>query len=159
MPASYLAKDYRSDEVAALFAGLYSYLLHFEWFVDDAKCIVVTRVCVSVCLFVCLSTAACLHYCIVPDVTWGSDRRCPLVVHYWADLQSGHGLRCYGNITRTRNVSEYMLRVVLGVSQTLRRWIEGATYVGHGDHHVGHLAHVSSYTHWTIKNVTFHFWL
>jgi len=22
-------------------------------------------------------------------------------VHYWADLQSGHGLRCYGNITRT----------------------------------------------------------
>ena len=33
----------------------------------------------------------------------------PLVVHYWADLQSVHGLRCYGNITRTRNVSEYML--------------------------------------------------
>ena len=25
----------------------------------------------------------------------------PLVVHYWADLQSVHGLRCYGNITRT----------------------------------------------------------
>ena len=24
----------------------------------------------------------------------------PLVVHYWADLQSVHGLRCYGN---TRN--------------------------------------------------------
>jgi len=21
-------------------------------------------------------------------------------VHYWADLQSVHGLRCYGNITR-----------------------------------------------------------
>jgi len=33
----------------------------------------------------------------------------PLVVHYWADMQSGHGLRCYGNVTRTRNVSEYML--------------------------------------------------
>jgi len=32
----------------------------------------------------------------------------PLVVHYWADLQSVHGLRCYGNIIRTRNVSEYM---------------------------------------------------
>ena len=30
-------------------------------------------------------------------------------MHYWADLQSAHGLRCYGNITRTRNVSEYML--------------------------------------------------
>ena len=32
----------------------------------------------------------------------------PLVVHYWADLQAVHGLRCYGNIIRTRNVSEYM---------------------------------------------------
>jgi len=48
-----------------------------------------------------------------PDVTWGSGSGCPLVVHYWADLQSGHGLRCYGNITRTRNVSEYMLVVAL----------------------------------------------
>jgi len=66
-----------------------------------------------------------------PDVTWGSGRGCPLVVHYWVDLQSVHGLRCYGNaccvhdvicneavpfrpycggvVTRTRNVSEYML--------------------------------------------------
>jgi len=34
-------------------------------------------------------------------------------VHYRADLQSGHGLRCYGNITRTRNVSEYMLVLAL----------------------------------------------
>ena len=32
-----------------------------------------------------------------PDVTWGSGRGCPLVVHYWAHLQSVHGLRCYGN--------------------------------------------------------------
>jgi len=28
-----------------------------------------------------------------------------LVLHYWAELQSVHGLRCYGNIARTRNVS------------------------------------------------------
>ena len=35
--------------------------------VDDAKCIVVTRVCVSVRL----SAVACLHYCTDPDVTWG----------------------------------------------------------------------------------------
>ena len=41
-----------------------------------------------------------LHYCTDPDVTWGSGRGCPLVVHYWADLQSVHGLPCYGN---TRN--------------------------------------------------------
>jgi len=63
----------------------------------------------SVCLSVCLSAAACRHYCTDPDVTWGSGRGCPLVVHYWADLQLVHRLRCYGNITRTRNVSEYML--------------------------------------------------
>ena len=68
----------------------------------------VTRVCVSVYL----SAEACLHYCVDPDVT-GSDRGCPLVVHYRADLQSVHGLRCYGNITRTRNVSEYMLVLAL----------------------------------------------
>jgi len=49
------------------------------------------------------------HYCTDPDVTWGSGSGCPLVVHYWADLQSVHGLRCYGNVTRTQNVSEYML--------------------------------------------------
>jgi len=29
---------------------------------------------------------------------------------------------------------------VVGVSQTLRRWTEGATYVRRGDHHVGHWA-------------------
>jgi len=33
-----------------------------------------------------------------PDVTWGNGRGCPLVVHYWADLQSVHGFRCYDNI-------------------------------------------------------------
>jgi len=41
------------------------YLLHFAWVVDDAKCIVVTRVCVCVCLF----AAVCPHYCTEPDVT------------------------------------------------------------------------------------------
>ena len=52
-------------------------------------------------LCVCLSAAVRPHYCADPDVTWGRGRGCPLVVHYWADLQSGHGLRCYGNIMRT----------------------------------------------------------
>jgi len=64
-------------------------------------------VCVSVCLSV--SVAACPHYWMDLDVTWGSGRGCPLVVHYCADLLSVHGLRCYGNITQTQNVSEYML--------------------------------------------------
>jgi len=54
--------------------------------------------CVCVCVSVCLYAAACLQYCTDPDVTWGSGRGCSLVVHYWADLQSVHGMRCYGNI-------------------------------------------------------------
>ena len=57
--------------------------------------------CGHACLCVCLSAAVRPHYCTDPDVTWGHGRGCPLVVHYWADLQSGHGLHCYGNITRT----------------------------------------------------------
>jgi len=28
--------------------------------------------------------------------------------------------------------------LVLGVSETLRRWTEGATYIWQGGHHVGH---------------------
>ena len=58
----------------------------------------VTAVCVSVCLSVCLSIAALPYYCTGPDVTWANGRGFPLVVHYWADLQSVHGFRCYDNI-------------------------------------------------------------
>jgi len=81
----------------------------------------------SVCLCVCLSSAVCPNYCMDPDVTWGSGRGCPLVVHYWADFQSVHWLCCYGNtmemhsissllrgvVMRTRNVSKYMLVLAL----------------------------------------------
>jgi len=86
------------------------------------------RLCVCVCLSVSLSACPRPHARTIartvraivwacgrgqtdrePDVTWGSGRGCPLVVQYCADLQSGHELRCNGNITRTRNVSEYML--------------------------------------------------
>ena len=56
----------------------------------------------SVCLCVCLSAAACLQYCTDSDVTWGSGRGCPLIVHHWADLQSVHGMRWYGNIMEMR---------------------------------------------------------
>ena len=48
--------------------------------------------CGHACMCVCLSTAVRPHYCMDPDVTWGHGRGCPLVEHYWADLQSGHGL-------------------------------------------------------------------
>ena len=58
------------------------------------------RLCASVCMSACLSAAACLHYCMDPDVTCWSGRGWPLVVHCWADLQSVYGLCCYGN---TRN--------------------------------------------------------
>ena len=72
-------------------------------------------VCLSVCLCVCVCLPAAVrpHYCTDQDVTWNCGSGCPLVVHYWADLQSGHGLRCYDNITRTRNVSEYTLVLAL----------------------------------------------
>ena len=70
--------------------------LHFtlgvarEMYCDDH------RLCV--CVSVCLSLAAYLHYCMGPDVTLGNGKGCPLVVQYWADLQSLHGFRCYGII-------------------------------------------------------------
>jgi len=88
--------------------------LHFALGIAKAKCILATAVCLSVCL----SLAAFPHYCIDPHVTWGNGRGCSLVVHYWADLQSVHGFRCYDNLhvcklihckckqRRTQNVSE-----------------------------------------------------
>jgi len=51
-----------------------------------------------VCLSVRGRTPTLLHG---PGCNLGHGRGCPLVVHYWADLQSALGLRCYGNITRT----------------------------------------------------------
>jgi len=88
--------------------------LHFAWVVDDAKCIVVTSVCVFVCVSVCLSVRGCIPTLLHgPECNLEDGRGCPLVVHCWAALQSVHGLRCYGNITRMRNVSEYMLVLAL----------------------------------------------
>jgi len=54
-------------------------------------------VCLSVCQSVWLSLAAFPHYCSDPDVTWRNGIGVPIVVHYWADLQSAHGFRCYDN--------------------------------------------------------------
>jgi len=79
--------------------------LHFAWVVDDAKCIVVTRVCVYLC--VCPRPHA---YTLLsgPGCNLGSGRGCPLVVHYWADLQSVNGLRCYGNTRTARPTARTM---------------------------------------------------
>ena len=51
------------------------------------------RLCVCLCLFVCRRIPTLLH-----DVTSGNGRGCPLVVHYWADLQLMHGFHCCNNI-------------------------------------------------------------
>ena len=69
--------------------------------------ILATAICVSVCASVCLSLAVFPHYCMDPDVTWGSGRGCPVVVHYWADLQSVHGFRCYDNIHVCKIIALY----------------------------------------------------
>ena len=36
-----------------------------------------------------------------PGCNLGRGRGCPLVVQYWAELQSGHRLHFYGNIMQT----------------------------------------------------------
>jgi len=69
---------------------------------------------VCVCLCVCLSLATFPHYCTNPDVTWGNDRRCPVVVQYWADLQSVHRFCCYDKIARIV-VNFYVLVVITAV--------------------------------------------
>ena len=48
----------------------------------------------------CVSAAACPHYCMDPNATWVNGRGCFLVVHYWEDFQSVNGFRCYDNIAR-----------------------------------------------------------
>jgi len=63
------------------------------------------RLCIYMCVCVCLSLAAC-HYCMDSDVTWGNGRGCPLVVDYRTDLRSVHRFRCYDDIAQMQNVSE-----------------------------------------------------
>jgi len=105
---------------------------------------VVTRDCVV--LSDCLSAAAYLHYCADPDVTCESGRGCPLVVHYWADLQSVHGLCCYGNITRMRNVSECMLVLAPCLVFIILLFYNTSRSGGEGERSLYALASVSSVT-------------
>jgi len=51
--------------------------------------------CVCVCLSVPRHSPTLLHG---PGCNMGNGRRCPLVVHYWADLQSVHAFCRYDNI-------------------------------------------------------------
>ena len=83
----------------------------------------------SVCLCACLSVAAFPHCCTDVD-----NLGTPLVVHYWADLQSVHWFLCYHNIAQTRNVNEWLYSlyawfwVVCGSSWWL---LPGNTYAIH----------------------------
>jgi len=58
-------------------------------------------------LCVPLSLAAFPHYCMDPDVTWRNGTGCPLVVHYWTDLQSVLRFRCYDNIHICKLIALY----------------------------------------------------
>jgi len=49
-------------------------------------------------LCLCVSLAVFPHYRMDPHVTWENGKRCPLFMHYWADLQLVHGFHCYDNI-------------------------------------------------------------
>ena len=51
----------------------------------------------------------------------------PLVVHYWADLQSVHGFRCYDNIARTRYVSECMYSLYAWFHLWINVWVADKT--------------------------------
>jgi len=71
-------------------------------------------ICVSVCLSVCLSVAAFPHY--GPGCKLG----CPLIVRYWADLQSVQGFCCYDNIAPKAKCRRGLVLAVCLVV-----WIEG----------------------------------
>jgi len=75
-------------------------------------------------LCVCLFLAAFPHYCTKQDVTLGNDRGCPLVVHYWADLQLVHGFRGYDNIVPNAKCQQ-----VLVLAQCLVNYSKGIRLV------------------------------
>ena len=74
----------------------------------------------SISVSVCLSLAAFQYYCMDPDVTWGIGMGCLLVVHWWADLQSVHGFRCYDNITLNAKCQRVLLLAVCLVCHCIK---------------------------------------
>ena len=132
--------------------------VHFAWGIAEAKCILSTTVCVSVCL----SLAAFPHYCTDPGVSCGNGREFPLVVHCWANLQSMYGFRYYDNIhvcklialytanlysaePWTRNVSEWSYSLYGWLYNNCRHYcsMEGRTYSSCGDEILLCLVHCS----------------
>jgi len=72
---------------------------------------------------VCLSVPRCIPTLLHgPECNLGNGRECPLVVHYWADLQSVHRFCCYDNIvlnTKCQRVLVLAVCLVLGVMQIM----------------------------------------
>ena len=89
-------------------------------------------VCVSVCVW--LSLAACLHYCMYPDVTLGNGRWCPIVVHCWTDLQSVHGFHCYGNICTKCEMSVFLYGWFLNGIKDLFTFVNRMKFVSAKSH-------------------------
>ena len=53
----------------------------------------------------------------------------PLVGYCWANLQSLHGFPCYGNIARTRNVSECLYLLSASFGSISGYWVMGVYVV------------------------------
>jgi len=72
---------------------------------------------------------------------------CPHNMVNFGQLTAEIGSGVWGtraNFKRVSRLGSVTARhLVVDVSQTLRRWTEGATYVRQGDHHVGHCPHSS----------------
>jgi len=63
----------------------------------------------------------------------------------YGELRPTSGWDCFGSLGTPATFNGFRVLAallhgsqVVSVSQTLRRWTEGATYVLQGDHHVGH---------------------
>jgi len=73
-----------------------------------------SRLCV--CLTVCASPHSHTTVLSRPGCNLWEWQGWPLVVHYWADLQSVHGFRCYDNIApnaKCQRVLVFALSLVL----------------------------------------------
>jgi len=54
----------------------------------------------------------------------------PSIVHYWVDLQSVHGFRCYDNIVPNAECQRVLvLAVCLVFHNVVRKWRKNATRV------------------------------
>jgi len=80
-----------------------------EVYIGDARLCVCLSVCV--CVSVRRRMPTPLHG---PECNIGNGRKCPLVVHYCANLQSVHGFRCYDNTARCANAKFQRVLVLPG---------------------------------------------